>query len=76
VDPVSLLLALAPFLAPLLVLGTVMIVAVVRARPEDIPAMLSSFVEALCRLADRLPCLNRPRRQTEQTMVDGEEGRR
>ncbi|NUT37282.1 MAG: hypothetical protein HOV79_29910 [Hamadaea sp.] len=73
-EPTSLLLLLSPFLALALVLGTVMVVAILRARREDVPVVLSAFVVAFCRLADRMP--RRVRRDvTLESGIDGEEAR-
>jgi hypothetical protein len=53
-----LLVLLSPFLALVLVLSVVVIVALCQARPEDVPTVTTTFVTAFSRLAERLP---RPR---------------
>lgn len=50
-----LLLLLSPFLVLITVFGLVVIVALFRARPEDIPAVLRECSDVFWRLADRLP---------------------
>ena len=60
-SPWSLALLVSPFLALAVVLCVVVVVAVRRARPEDVPIVLYVFVVAFIRLADRLPRRRRRR---------------
>jgi len=50
-----LLLLLSPFLVLIIVFGLVVIVALFRARSEDVPAVLKQSIGVFRRLADRLP---------------------
>lgn len=51
----SVLLLVSPFIVLILMAGVVMLVALCRASPADIPTVMSVSCEILCRLADRLP---------------------
>lgn len=64
----SILLLLLLLLVLPLGLCVVAIIAVSRARPEDVPAVLSTFVAAVCRVVDRLPRVRQAldRRDTDQ----------
>lgn len=54
-----LVLVLVPFLALTLVLGAVTIVALCRAKPGDVVAIVLAFLLAFARLLERLPRLPR-----------------
>ena len=54
-SPWSLFLLLCPFLVLVAVLGTVAVVALRHARPEDVPAVFAVFGSAFGRLTGLLP---------------------
>lgn len=51
----AMLVWLSPLLLLIGLLGVTFVIGVVRARPEDIPAVLKEGGTTLCRLAARLP---------------------
>jgi len=51
----SLLLVLSPFLVLALTLGTVVTVALWRARQDDVPEVLRTFALVFCYMVDRVP---------------------
>ncbi|MEV4316409.1 hypothetical protein [Actinocrispum sp. NPDC049592] len=53
--PNSTLLLLSPLLLPIVVLGIAWIIALVRARPEDVPTVLNGGGTFFRRLTERLP---------------------
>jgi hypothetical protein len=55
VSATALLLVLSPFLLLAVILGTVMTVALWRARQDDVPEVLRTFTLAFCYLVDRVP---------------------
>lgn len=58
----------APFVVLVAVFGLVVVVALVRARPDDVPVVLRDCTVVFGRLADRLP------RQRSLSHNQGEEG--
>ncbi len=51
----TLLLTMSPLLLLIAVFGAVVIVALLRARPEDVPAVMREAARTFKRLANRLP---------------------
>jgi len=51
----TLLLLLSPFLALVVVFGAVVVVALLRATPDDVPAVLRDSMPVFRRLAERVP---------------------
>jgi hypothetical protein len=66
-DPLLVVLLLGPFIALVVMLGLVAVVALFQARTEDIPVIVKELVSGFRKVADHLPQL----RRSVDTLDDG-----
>jgi len=67
----TLLLLLSPFLALVVVFGAVVVVALLRATPDDVPAVLRDSMSVFGRLADRVPSHVAGHRAVSKRVAEG-----